>query len=813
MEVEKLAMRAARCRWNMPGGVSGDTDDTNFASAIVAGGPFPVAVEGSQVLWGASFERPSALRVLDRAVDAGRLTRDERAALDVEVTEPAVVTPEPDKDTTRRQQLNAAKVLSVTTWQLQEGLDPQHEAENFQAEAQRAQAAQPAPQPGAPAAADPNAPPPNAGDIFGESRVSEGAPGPAPRPGLVWNDATHRWRNPATGEEHEHPAATKPTAGKGKAAAAPKAVTVVKSADGSRTTTFAAGVPEAAAAKLAPAILDAMKELKLDIDFQDGIIPLGALAQEVKNTTPDATDGELLAALSHMRQTRQIEGQPLNEVQKLEDPKSDAYPLGGGKNLDAATLWDKGKPIHYFLLPRGKAESIFADPVHGATLRTIVDAAVSRYLEDIGPPPFAGAVFNRATHRWEKPKERGATPRPVTPPSGLPAPDSREACETIAGALRDAVAEESGGDTKDWCITTAEALRSVYPEAEVWSGGYEGMKDDQAHTIVKLGGHFIDVTADQFGGPEVHVTDELDEDKYPDFRPERTTNARPPTPPTKGSPAYRIAAAVRQALSGAPAAAESIFADPIHSDTLRAIVEAAVARVLEDMGPPPFAGAVFDKAKHRWVRPDQGTGGKSDPAAADQPAELHPDDKASIGAGIDKDVAALPEGQRPPASLVERAKEVAFGIAAKAYIWAMHATHSRAAGIIAGALGEIFDTPQDMAKLGYNPNTSSGTANPRTADAVSGALADTIGVGVSGHLVASIASKVLVKAAFWVAAKLKGKPAAEAQEDDGYAVWADFIAQLLAKTAKQMGDTGPTPDAATVEANLRELLKDRAPAE
>ncbi len=444
--------------------------------------------------------------------------------------------------------------------------------------------------------------------VAAESRFCEGAPGPAPRPGLVWNDATHRWRNPATGEEHEHPAATKPPAAKkDKAGAAPKAVAVVKSADGSRTTTFAAGVPEAAAAKLAPAILDAMKELKFDIDFQDGIIPLGALAQEVKNTTPDATDGEILAALSHMRQTRQIEGQPLNEVQKLEDPKSDAYPLGGGKNLDAATLWDKGKPIHYFLLPRGKAESIFADPIHG--------------------------------------------------------------------------------------------------------------------------------------------------------------------------------------------------------DTLRAIVEAAVARVLEDMGPPPFAGAVFDKAKHRWVKPADATGAKSDTTTGSAPAELHPDDKASIAAGIDKDVAALPEGQRPPASLVEKAKQVAFGIAAKAYIWAMHATHSRAAGVIAGALGEIFDTPQDMAKLGYNPNTSSGTANPRTADAVSGALNDTIGVGVSGHLVASIASKVLVKAGYWVAAKLKGKPAAEAMEDDGYAVWAGFIAQLLAKTAKQMGDAGPTPDTATVEAKLRELLK------
>ena len=40
-------------------------------------------------------------------------------------------------------------------------------------------------------------------DIF---RVNEsGPPGPPPRPNLVWNDQTHRWRNPETGEEHHHP--------------------------------------------------------------------------------------------------------------------------------------------------------------------------------------------------------------------------------------------------------------------------------------------------------------------------------------------------------------------------------------------------------------------------------------------------------------------------------------------------------------------------------------------------------------------------------------------------------------------------------
>ena len=35
--------------------------------------------------------------------------------------------------------------------------------------------------------------------------AAKAAPGPPPRPGLVWNEVTHRWRNPKTGEEVEHP--------------------------------------------------------------------------------------------------------------------------------------------------------------------------------------------------------------------------------------------------------------------------------------------------------------------------------------------------------------------------------------------------------------------------------------------------------------------------------------------------------------------------------------------------------------------------------------------------------------------------------
>jgi len=127
---EQAVLRGVGARWCMPEYLSGDASNNNFASALVAGSPFSVAVEGFQLEYGV-WERSIALKVLELCRDAGLLSWDEWRVLDVEVTEPAVVTPDPLKDTQKRQILNAAKVLSVQTWQMQEQLDPQHEAENW----------------------------------------------------------------------------------------------------------------------------------------------------------------------------------------------------------------------------------------------------------------------------------------------------------------------------------------------------------------------------------------------------------------------------------------------------------------------------------------------------------------------------------------------------------------------------------------------------------------------------------------------------------------------------------------------------------
>ncbi len=203
-----------------------------------------------------------------------------------------------------------------------------------------------------------------------------------------------------------------------------------------------------------------------------------------------------------------------------------------------------------------------------------------------------------------------------------------------------------------------------------------------------------------------------------------------------------------------------------------------------------------------YQRRVKGNGPADSTSAPDRAHELHDDDQASIVSGIDKDIATLPADKRPPAGTVARVKDLALTAAVKAYEWSIRL--SPAAEKIGGLLGAILDTPSDMKLLGYNPNLSSGTANPKTADAVSANLNDALGFGISGHLVASIASKVIVKAAYWAAHKVRGEAV---DTDDGFGVWAAMIAELFAHLNEQLGVEGSAPDAATVEQRLRELVK------
>lgn len=167
IQVLQAVLRGCCVRWNFPEYATGDASNGNFSGILVSGSPLVTTVEGTQLEWGDMFEQPVALRALDRAVDAGQLTPSERAQLDVEVTEPSVVTADPEKETQIRVQKVQGGLLSKTTAMLQDGEDPQHEFQNMANEEKQGQPQQPAP--GTP----PAGPPPDQGGGLFESVVRE----------------------------------------------------------------------------------------------------------------------------------------------------------------------------------------------------------------------------------------------------------------------------------------------------------------------------------------------------------------------------------------------------------------------------------------------------------------------------------------------------------------------------------------------------------------------------------------------------------------------------------------------------------------
>lgn len=214
-------------------------------------------------------------------------------------------------------------------------------------------------------------------------------------------------------------------------------------------------------------------------------------------------------------------------------------------------------------------------------------------------------------------------------------------------------------------------------------------------------------------------------------------------------------------------------------------------------------GTTFERAQA--VRSGDDVPGEGEKPSQPE-VELHDSDRTAISDGIDRAAESLPAGAKAEGGLLEKVKDIALTAAAKVYMWAVRATPAMIK--LGNILGEIFDTPSDMKKLGYNPNTSSGTANVQSVDPIKQSLQHEFGAGVGGHLVIGAAAQVLSRAVIWAKKKLTGK----AQEDgasDGVREWAELIAALFASVAKSMGSEG-APDVDQVEKNLRGLLKARA---
>ncbi len=202
-------------------------------------------------------------------------------------------------------------------------------------------------------------------------------------------------------------------------------------------------------------------------------------------------------------------------------------------------------------------------------------------------------------------------------------------------------------------------------------------------------------------------------------------------------------------------------------------------------GPPPRPGLVWKESTHRWANPHSGeehehSGARvagdvsAQPASQQQPAEHEPAAREAARAIAADLTAGMPELRADP-TLRATVADLALTAAARAYKVALDVTHSKWTHRLAELLGAYFDTPADLAKFGYNPTNTAQTARP-VHDPVRDALVAELGVGLSGHLMAKIASAVVVKALYFLNAKLAGAPARMSTEGD----WVTGIAGLLA---------------------------------
>lgn len=152
--------------------------------------------------------------------------------------------------------------------------------------------------------------------------------------------------------------------------------------------------------------------------------------------------------------------------------------------------------------------------------------------------------------------------------------------------------------------------------------------------------------------------------------------------------------------------------------------------------------------------------------------------------------------------------DVPKGLRQKA-VAAAKAVHQRAAELIVrltpaaqkvgAVLGVILDTPDDMKKFAYNPTTSGGKA--ATNDFVSANMQDAFGVGVSGHIVASVVANVLSRAVMYAKGKIAGE-----EVDAPLLEYATFVSALYAAAFEDLGLDGEVPKPEDIAKALGDLI-------
>ncbi len=163
-------LRQASAAFCAPEYMTGDASNNNLASSKEAGTPFVRAGESDQEHFKGAFAAV-VWRAIKWAVKCGRLDARALTLLDLQVEAPTVATTDPLAMAQVNQIKNLAKVLSVQTWQQQDGLDPEIEQANMEEYQGRMGTGTPLPGMG--------------DDPFGGGDPRNPAPPPVPKPRLA----------------------------------------------------------------------------------------------------------------------------------------------------------------------------------------------------------------------------------------------------------------------------------------------------------------------------------------------------------------------------------------------------------------------------------------------------------------------------------------------------------------------------------------------------------------------------------------------------------------------------------------------------
>lgn len=135
IDIAQALLRHVATRWAMPEYmISGDASNANYASTVEAGTPFVGCVEALQANCKSRFGR-LVWKALANFAAAGRFQRFGTAGsyasllrlIEISIEPPRVANQNKLQETQRREILHRAGVLSLRTWQTQEGLDPEME--------------------------------------------------------------------------------------------------------------------------------------------------------------------------------------------------------------------------------------------------------------------------------------------------------------------------------------------------------------------------------------------------------------------------------------------------------------------------------------------------------------------------------------------------------------------------------------------------------------------------------------------------------------------------------------------------------------